>query len=302
MPRRPARPRTASAVAALLLGVTLLAGCGPQEEETKPSIEVTGEFGRRPQVAFEPPLQVEAPETEVLIEGEGKPLDDGDPALLAYVAFSATTGEVVDESYAREPRSLTLTPDAAPLYEELLGQNEGTRLLHLSQGTVSRPEPVVVVYDVLHTQAWGEETTPPEDADALPRVERDNAGRPTITIPEADPPSQLRVITLIKGEGPQVEEGGLLTAHYTSVAWETGDEFDSTWGEKLAPPAIPFTGLIPAWQEGLSGATVGSQIMIIAPPAAAFGSDTVVFIIDLLATTKPEGNTNEPADPNHSLP
>src|SRR5699024_1501052 len=212
--------------------------------------------------------------------------------LLSYVALSAGTGEVLDESYAREPRSLALTKDADPLYEELLGQKEGTRLLHLSQGTVTRPEPVVVVYDVLHTQAWGEETAP-EDDSSLPEVEREEDGRPVVTIPDADPPSKLRVVTLIKGEGPQVQEGGSLTAHYTSVEWDSGEDFDSTWGENLAPPAIPFTGLIPAWQDGLSDATVGSQIMIIAPPEDAFGSDTVVFVIDLLATTKPEGNSHE---------
>ncbi len=293
MPAATPRGLRLRAFLAALVGIALLVACTPTAEEEPPAIKVTGEFGRRPQIAFEAPLQIETPETSVLIEGEGKTLEEDDPVLLSFVAISAQTGEVVDGSYAREPRSLTLTPEAAPLYEELVGRNEGSRLLYLSQGTVSRPEPVVVVYDVLHTRAWGEETTPPEDADSLPEVKRDGEGRPEVTIPKGEPPSQLRVVTLIKGDGPQVQEGGLLTAHYSSVSWEKGDEFDSTWGEHLAPPAIPFTGLIPAWQDGLTGATVGSQIMIIAPPHDAFGSDTVVFIIDLLATTNPEGNSNE---------
>ena len=283
--------RRLRALLAVLLGLAALGACAPEQAEDSHEIEVTGEFGRRPQVAFDAPLDIRAPSTEVLIEGEGKTLEEDDPALLAVVALSASTGEVVDESYAREPRSLTLTEEAGPLYEELLGKREGTRLLYLSQGTVTRPEPVVVVYDVLHSQAWGEEGDPAEDAGELPEVTRAEDGRPEVTIPDEDPPSQLRVVTLIKGEGPQIQEGGSLTAHYTSVEWSSGEEFDSTWGEKLAPPAIPFTGLIPAWQDGLSDATVGSQIMIIAPPEAAFGSDTVVFIIDVLATTSPEGDS-----------
>lgn len=278
---------------AALLCVTLLAACSPPEVGIGPVVEVTGDFGRRPQIALEPPLQITEQETRTITQGQGRELQEGDPILLAFVAVSAVTGETLEDTYSDAPRSLTLTEDAGPLYEELLGKREGTRLLYLSQGTISRPEPVVMVYDILYTRARGEQTGALEGQEDLPEVHLDDDGRPQVTIPDVDPPSQLRVLTLIRGDGPQVTEGGLITAHYTSVAWEGGGEFDSTWGEKLAPPAIPFTGLIPAWQEGLAGATVGSQIMIIAPPEAAFGSDTVVFVIDLLARTKPEGNSDE---------
>lgn len=277
-----------------LLSLALLTACTPPEVGIGPVIEVTGEFGRRPQIAFDPPQQIMEQETRIITQGQGKELQEADPILLEFVAVSAATGETLEDTYSGAPRSLTLTEDAGPLYEELLGKREGTRLLHLSQGTVSRPEPVVMVYDILYTRARGEETGVLEGQEDLPSVHLDDDGRPHVSVPDAaDPPSQLKVLTLIKGEGPQVTEGGLITAHYTSAAWDGGGEFDSTWGEKLAPPAIPFTGLIPAWQEGLAGATVGSQIMIIAPPEAAFGSDTVVFVIDLLARTKPEGNSDE---------
>lgn len=288
----PAHPMRLAVTAVLLLGILFTAGCAEEPAPPVPVVDVTGEFGRRPQIAFATPMEIREPHSEVIIEGDGKTLDEGDPVLLAYVALSAVTGDVVEDSYAREPRSLVLGPDAGPLYEELLGQEEGTRLLHLSQGTVTRPEPVVIVYDVLHTEAWGTESSPPADDDSLPTVTTDEDRRPHVEVPDVDPPAQLRVLTLIKGNGPQIQEGGSVTAHYTTVDWATGEEFDSTWGERLAPPAIPFTGLIPAWQDGLLGATVGSRIMIIAPPEAAFGSGTVVFVIDLLATTSPEGNSS----------
>jgi len=282
----------------LLVGVVVvvmatLSACAQQEQNQPAVVEVSGDFGRRPQVAFDAPLEITEPESTAIIEGEGKELQDGDPVLLSYLAYSAQSGEVLDESFADEPRALILSSEVSPLYEEVVGRKEGSRILHLSQGTLTRPEPTVVVYDILHTRAWGEDVDPPTDAKSLPKVDLKTNGRPEITIPDADPPSQLRVITLIKGDGPQVQEGGSLTAHYASVSWEDGKEFDSTWAEKLVPPAIPFTGLIPAWQEGLSDATVGSQIMIIARPEDAFGSDTVVFVIDILATTKPEGNADE---------
>lgn len=277
-----------------LIAVTTLVGCSPKTTPATPVAEVTGDFGRRPQVAFDTPLTIDSPSTSILIDGEGSTLTENSPVLLSFVAFSAADGAVVDESYGLEPRSFNLTPDLGPLYEELLRIKEGSRLLYFSQGTTSRPEPVVLVYDVLHTQAWGEEVEHEATDPALPRVTRAEDGRPTVKIPAADPPSKLKIVTLIKGTGPQVEEGDLLTAHYSSVSWESGDEFDSTWGEdRLSPPAISFAGLIPAWQTGLAGATVGSQIMIIAPPEDAFGADTVVFIIDILASTTPEGSTHD---------
>lgn len=288
------RNRTVRALLAAAFTLVAATACMPNTTVSDPVVEVTGDFGRRPQVAFTTPLKIPAPSSRVLIEGEGTVLDEGSPVLLSYVAYSATTGRVVDSSYGHEPLNFNLKPEHGPLYEELLGKREGTRFLQLSQGTEQRQQPVVLVYDVLHTRAWGEVLDAATENGSLPRVTRAEDGRPSVEIPDADPPLQLRVVTLIKGHGPQVQEGDLLTAHYSSVAWEEESEFDSTWGEdRLSPPAISFAGLIPAWQTGLAGATVGSQIMIIAPPADAFGSDTVVFIIDLLATTTPESNSND---------
>ena len=37
-------------------------------------------------------------------------------------------------------------------------------LLRVELGTAERQEPVVLVYDVMHTRAWGEPVDPPEDA------------------------------------------------------------------------------------------------------------------------------------------
>src|SRR5690625_6870989 len=54
--------------------------------------------------------------------------------------------------------------DAGPLYESLLEATEGSRLLRVELGTAERPDPVVIVYDVMHTRAWGQPVDPPADA------------------------------------------------------------------------------------------------------------------------------------------
>ncbi len=284
--------RPVRALAAVLASVALvlgLAACTEDDESPLARVEVTGDFGRRPQVIAPTPLIIDAPETATIIEGDGRELAEGDAVLVAYLAIDAQTGETIDDSYTREPRALLLSrSEAGPLYDSLLGAHEGTRFLRADVPTADNPNPSLLVYDVLHTRARGEAVTPPtEGADGatLPTVDLADDGRPEVSIPEEDPPSRLEVFPLIRGSGPQVLSGGMITVQYIAVAWSSGEVLESTWGEGAAPETIPFTGLIPAWQSGLADATAGSQYMIIAPPEDAFGTDTVVFVIDVLATS-----------------
>lgn len=284
------------AASALLLGV---AAC-TEEEDAGPldHVEVTGEFGRRPQVIAPTPLTVQHPETTTIIDGDGRELDDGDPVLIAYLAVDGQTGEIIDDSYARAPRALLLSKsEAGPLYDSLLGAREGTRLLRADVPTTTNPDPTLLVYDILHTRAWGADVPPPSEGREggdLPSVTLADDGRPEVAIPDTDPPSRLEIVPLIRGDGPQVQTGGMITVQYVSVAWSSEEVLESTWGNGNAPQTMPFTGLIPAWQDGLTDATVGSQYMLIAPPEDAFGTDTVVFVIDVLATsTSPDPASTE---------
>src|SRR5690606_38200207 len=160
-----------------------------QPDDPLAQIEVAGEVGRRPVVQVSTPVQVTDVVTEQLVTGDGTELADGDAVMLAYLAIDAATGEVVEDSYGRQPRILPLTEDeAGPLYDELVGRTEGSRLLRLEPGSMTRPDPVVLVYDILRTAAYGEELEVPS---SLPQVERDEDGAPVVTLPEADPPTSL---------------------------------------------------------------------------------------------------------------
>ena len=55
-------------------------------------------------------------------------------------------------------------------------------------------------------------------------------------------------------------------------------------------------GVIAGWDEGLVGQTVGSQVLLVIPPEQGYGSegnpdagisgtDTLVFVVDILAAT-----------------
>ena len=124
---------------------------------------------------------------------------------------------------------------------------------------------------------------------------------PTITIPSNNPPSALVTKTLIKGSGPKVAKGQFVIAQYTGYIWRTKKVFDSSWtsGSPFgfvigATPEQVITG----WDTGLAGQTVGSRVMVVIPPKDGYGSagqsqagingtDTLVFVIDIIDAFKP---------------
>ncbi|HIZ36368.1 MAG TPA: FKBP-type peptidyl-prolyl cis-trans isomerase [Candidatus Ruania gallistercoris] len=275
----------------LVLVLALLLGLGACSEDEEPTaieqVTVGGEFGALPQVTFPTPLEVTETSTTTVLEGEGATLAEGEVALLSYLAVNAETGEVIEDNFGSQPQTTRITEeDAGPLYADLLGSAEGTRLLRVELGTAERPEPVVLVYDIMHTRAWGEPVSPPDDA---PQVSLADSGEPSVTIPDHDPPSDLEIIPLRQGDGAQVRSGMAVTVRYTAVGWSDGEVVDSTWTPGQAPTTIAFTGLIEGWQNGLVDTRVGSQIMLVVPPEQAFGDDTLVYVIDVLAVSAMDG-------------
>lgn len=260
------------------------------EPEAISLVDVDGEFAAYPQVRFPNPLEVRQAATRQIIEGEGARLDDGSPVMLSYLAVDAVTGETIDTNFDASPEIFLLNEEnAGVLYTELLTLTEGSRMLRLELGTDERPNGAIVVYDVRHTAAWGTEVEPPDGA---PEVRIDDDGAPVVVVPDTDPPTDLELIPLRRGDGAQVRPGEAVTVRYTTVSWSTGEVADTLWGEGLLPTTIPFTGLIPAWQNGLVDEQVGSRVMLITPPEQAFGTDNLVFVIDVLAVApSPEGES-----------
>ena len=273
-----------------LLAVLLLVGCS-QEPETPepepPTIAVTGAFGRPPVVSFETPLDLTEEESEVLIEGEGRALRDGGPALLALSAYDGNTGETLPDRGAGTPRTLLLTPEQVgeDVHPLLVGLPEGSRLLITQPVSDDDGERMLVlVVDVLHTVAQGEAMEPEE---GMPAVVQDDDGV-TITLPDGDPPAALEVDTIIRGDGRQVAPGQAITVQYQAVTWPGGDIYDSTWADGQVPRTIlvndTFTGL----RDGLVDQTVGSRVVVVVPPALGNGTQTLVFAVDILAASDVE--------------
>ncbi|MCB2175123.1 MAG: FKBP-type peptidyl-prolyl cis-trans isomerase [Actinomycetales bacterium] len=283
--RRWTRVLSATAVA---LALVTSACTGPATPSA--DIQVSGELGATPQLHFVTPLDVTKQRVEVLAPGEGEQLADNRPVLLDFYAESAQDGSLIAETYSGEPRAYTMSPDSLgpDLYNALHGQRVGARILQVAPGRDGYPA-AVAVYDVLPTRATGEPVPPRE---GLPTVTLGPYGEPTITVPATDPPTEAVAQPLLRGDGPQVEAGQVVTVQYVGVTWSDGKVFDSTWAQGKLPAAFPIgVGSLPSgWDDGIVEQTVGSQVLLVLPPDSGFaGTDqdlanqTVVFVVDILA-------------------
>lgn len=129
------------------------------------------------------------------------------------------------------------------------------------------------------------------EADGEVEVSGSPQASPAIAVPGGDPPSELEVTTLVQGEGDTVEAGDLLVVDYTGVLWDTGEEFDSSWGRgQPAAFGIGVDQVIDGWDEGLVGQSVGSRVQLVIPPELGYGdqdqgtippNSTLVFVVDI---------------------
>ena len=275
---------------AALATALLLTGCAGGTKPD-PDVKVAGDVGQEPAMVYREPLDIPRATSKVIWEGDGPKLVDGGPVLINYRLEKATDGALVKETYSKVPKPSTLTPEtlSQDLYDALSGQRVGARVLLLLPATSDTSSfSSVMVVDVLPTRASGEAVPPRE---GLPAVLVGDDGEPTITKPEGAPPSQLMVQALIKGDGEQVKKGATVTVQYTGVRWSDGSAYDSTW-VKGEPKSFDLgAGILPGLAEGLVEQTVGSQVLIVIPPAsggaAGAEDDTLVFVVDILDASNP---------------
>jgi len=115
--------------------------------------------------------------------------------------------------------------------------------------------------------------------------------KPEVDFLEGPPPAELTITDLEVGDGVEAQPGGTVEVHYLGVDFESGEEFDSSWGRGESI-TFPLNGLIRGWQEGIPGMRVGGRRQLVCPPLYAYGpagaghhlsGRTLVFVIDLLS-------------------
>ncbi|MGH8774454.1 MAG: FKBP-type peptidyl-prolyl cis-trans isomerase [Jiangellaceae bacterium] len=300
--------RTPAIVGLVLSAGLVLTGCGGDEPDADTgssaldSVTVSGEVGEKPTLEFDQPFDVASSTHKVLTEGDGADLEEGQTLDLDLVEVSAEYGTENSTTFGQNPFSVVLAAEQMPeiVYEALRDTSIGSRVLigiaaadlqAAPDGTAATALLVVIDVKDARTIAARAEGTPVTPPAGLPTVELADDGKPTITVPGGEAPTELVAQPLITGEGDPVEAGQSLTVHYTGVTWADGSQFDSSW-DAGAPASfgIGVGAVIPGWDEGLVGLPVGSQVLLVIPPDQAYGGqaghelepETLVFVVDIL--------------------
>lgn len=145
-------------------------------------------------------------------------------------------------------------------------------------GDASRMLAVVDVHRVLPGAADG---SPVYNAGhGLPSIVRSPEGVPGVVVPDAAAPTSTAVETLLKGDGPALAEGDVVTLHVQSVDWTSRSVGTSTWTRE-SPATAPLAeiGLPEEVVSALDGATVGSQVLVVVPDGE---SGATIWVVDLL--------------------
>ncbi len=267
-------------------------------------VDVSGAYGKAPKVSIKDPWGIDKTRTKVLKANDSGPtIKKGTSVELNYAGYNGRTGKMFDDSYSRGTTATFNLDQVVPGFSKgLVGQHQGSRVVIAMPGSdgydgsggnpqieVNVGDSLVFVVDIVAVPLSGPEGTKQEPEAGLPVVS-DKDGTPEISVPKTDPPKELKVATLIKGEGNKVTESDALTLNYQWVRWSDGKLLEQTYGDKAAE--VPLSSLVPGVVKGLTGQTVGSRVLLVIPPAESYPdgnakpslapTDTTVMVVDLL--------------------
>ncbi|MEI7029544.1 FKBP-type peptidyl-prolyl cis-trans isomerase [Streptomyces pratensis] len=307
--------RTAGLLVAPLLLLSAVA-CGSEEASDSasptngvPAITAGEKFGEKPTLSKgegDPPKELT---TEVISEGDGAKLENGDAIQVNYLGQAWDSTKPFDNSFDRE-QPFDLTLGAGMVIQGwdkgLAGQKVGSRVELVippelgygeqGQGDIKPNATLVFVVDILKaTQipASAEGAEVAQDDIDLPKVGAKADGKaPAVTIPKSDPPEKLVSSYVLESDGEAVEESDSVVVNYVGLLWKGSKEFDNTYaqGKTQTFPLSQVT--LKGLKSGLTGKKVGSRVLLVIPPDQAFGdqeqqavpkNSTLVFAVDILA-------------------
>ncbi|RYE80332.1 MAG: hypothetical protein EOO74_02300 [Myxococcales bacterium] len=307
------------AVLSALCLTFVLAACGGGDDKTTSSsdsgLKITGAFGKEPKVAFDKtPFSVKKSTDWEAIEGDGDKVAADDTVQVHVTLYNGKTGKKLVSTLDEGASALTTSKEQQNLFPVLLdafaGHNIGSRVVveaapadaYGDQGNeqigVAADTSVVMIADLIKKveilDAPKGETVTPKAGDPKLKLKGDVPSGFDFT--GATKPNKLKVVTLIKGDGPKVEKGQSATVNYLGSVWGSQEVFDASYPRNQTfPVQVGAGGVIKAWDQGLEGVTVGSRILIIAPPSLAYGAQgsppkipknaTLVFVVDVLAAS-----------------
>lgn len=253
-------------------------------------------------------MYVDETSFEDVTVGDGPAVtSDAQDVVFSVTIASGASGEVLVSSPTQVQPLSGWVENYKGLAEMMRCATEGSRIVGAipfdgmsEQAAASmglkEGDSVAVVLDLERVYLAAADGAPQyNDRPGMPSVVLAPDGTPGIIVPDAEPPAELAVEVLKRGDGPAVGPGDSIRIHYTGVTWDDKEVFDSTW-EKGASAAVTLDGVVPGFAQALEGATVGSQLLVVIPPELGYGDQgtgsipggaTLVFVIDVLGIDDP---------------
>ena len=275
--------------------------------DTMNGISAKGKPGSKPEISFDTPLKVENQSHQVIQEGDGDVIQDGDRVCTRSIAIDSKNGKEINSTWDEETPECSIVIDKASIpayYDVFRGQKINTTIAigiddqqeggqsgssKDSQGSSYIMALTFVSKTKDLKRAEGEKV---KDVPAdLPKISLSNTGKPSLDLNNYKPTNTLVSQTLIKGKGAKVGEHQTVSANYTGWLASDGKQFDSSWDRGQASD-FSLDQVVKGWQQGLAGQTVGSQVLVIVPPDLGYGdqeksgipaNSTLIFVVDILA-------------------
>lgn len=269
-------------------------------------VSATGESGQEPQVHFKTPMTISQKSYAVLIDGTGAKIKEGDTVCYQYMVYNARTGSQIDSTWKDAPScTLTLNSSMDSDFDQVLSSQKvgasvafgtpGSQENSSASGTANSGDAyisVMTLISVVKTLSKAEGTQVENIPSDLPKVTSNSStGEPSVDFNNYKSDGQFVAQTIIKGSGPVVSSSGSVVVKYSGWVLGTKKLFQSTWNEGNTTASFSLANTIEGFQKGLSGQTVGSQVLLIIPPSMGYGSNaqsgipansTLVFVVDIL--------------------
>ena len=293
---------------------TASADCTPTPSgAVSAAVKASGKFGADPAAKFSIPVDVKATQRSVLIQGDGTTVVEGDTVSVQFTIYSgASSAAIVSSDYtskgiasipvdpAQFLKGVVKTIECSQVGSRVVGVIPPSDAFGATGSTnlgVGPKDNILFVVDIISIKKAAAAPLPKADGTdvpaekGFPTVVLDADGTPTVTIPDATPPTDLKIENLKKGSGAKVKAGDDVVVNYIGINWNTKATFDSSWA-RGATAKLNTESVIAGFKKALVGQAVGSQVVVIIPPADGYGAqgqapdiggtDTLVFVIDIL--------------------
>ncbi|MFD1658011.1 FKBP-type peptidyl-prolyl cis-trans isomerase [Streptomyces caeni] len=277
-----------------------------------PAITAGTKFGEKPTVAKGNGSPSKDLAVKTVIAGGGRTVAENDYIQADYLGQIWDTAKVFDNSYDRKTPLVIRLAQGSIIdgwRYALQGKKTGSRVLMAvppawgygtqgnAQAGIKGTDTLVFVVDIKNTfnaksSARGKAVA--QNDAALPKVGTNTDGKaPSIEVPKTKAPTALAATYVIEGDGAPVTADSTVLVQYKGVLWDSGKEFDSTYGRSdLA--SFSLQQVVKGWAQGLTGKKVGSRVLVVVPPKLGYGDNppagsgiqkdsTLVFSVDILA-------------------